>query len=250
MGDPLGILSAGLRRDVERRVAQVALIAPVTGGQPEDLDLDYWVTVCRKILQRGVRPPLSPRVDAGLGVGQPDATAADVMAAIAASAPPAPLDPAYALDPQWERPFWERAQLLAPDAVPWLIPQAPLEALVTGDIPPQVGRRWVDFLYAPPGQAPVVFEIDGRSPQDWIPHGNRRQDADPARDALLGSAGVAVVRADGAAALDRDGPLFRRLIQQIAPASKQDHSSQTGAGNSKLARVMARRRVQRGHEFR
>jgi len=209
-GDPLGILNADLRRDAERRVTQVALIAPVNNVRIEDPELDCWVTVCRKVLQRGRRPPISPRVAAMLHSDASEASAADVMAAIAKSASTLPLDPAYELHPQWELPFWERAQVIAPDAASWLIPQAPLEALVTGKIPPQVGRRWVDFLYAPPGRAAVVFEIDGAG------H-DRRSDADRARDTLLASAGVAVIRASGRASIDPVGPLFRRMREAITP---------------------------------
>lgn len=54
-GDAAGI--------VARYVSQVAIALPRVPRRLADDDVSYWVTVCRKILQRGVRPPLSKRVD-------------------------------------------------------------------------------------------------------------------------------------------------------------------------------------------
>jgi ATP-dependent DNA helicase RecQ len=65
--DPLGRLQAGesttCRRAAERLLTQ-AMVAVSEGGVERGPDTAYWVSVCRKVLQRGSRPPVSPRTDA------------------------------------------------------------------------------------------------------------------------------------------------------------------------------------------
>jgi len=189
-------------RQVATQLAQVAIATPRVPTVARDPDVDYWVTVVRKILQRGVCPPLSPRLDGLL----PAEAGADVEPGRLAWLGESDVDASWQLDPRWERPFWDRARLAAPHAAAWLIPQAPLEPLVAGAIPPGVGRHWVDFLYAPPGQRPTVIEIDGAQHV-------RRAEADRERDRLLAQAGIPVVRAPGADAVDPGGPVLRRFLE-------------------------------------
>ena len=65
--DPLGRLQVGespaCRRAAERLLTQ-AMIAVSEGEAGCAPDTKYWVTVCRKVLQRGSRPPVSLRTDA------------------------------------------------------------------------------------------------------------------------------------------------------------------------------------------
>jgi ATP-dependent DNA helicase RecQ len=188
-------------------LSQAALALPHAGGRPHDPDLDYWVTICRKILQRGVRPPLSARVDDELPPWTEDPVApAELLEAVSASHQSSDADRSYELHPQWEQPFWAKSLRVAPAASAWLIPQAPLEPLVSGELDPAIGRRWVDFLYAPPGRRPVVFEIDGDH------HHPRRADADRARDRQLGEVGIRVIRASGTDSLDTAGALLKHLL--------------------------------------
>ncbi len=158
----------------------------------------YFVAVARKILQRGTRPPVSPRVEALLGEDGLSGTAHD-------SAPTASLELAssYRLDPVWEKPFWDAAVSRYPGAAAWLFPQASLEGLVFTDLPPD-SRRWVDFLFSPPGHPPVVFEIDGRQHE-------RRDMADWARDRALAGTGIRVMRARGSEAADPNGQFMQSL---------------------------------------
>jgi ATP-dependent DNA helicase RecQ len=135
------------------------------------------------------------------------------MAAAWHSADSFELESTYELHPIWEAPFWAAAQRHAGAALAWLIPQAPLAPLLGGDVPKEVGRQWVDFLYAPPGRDPLVFEIDGAGHE-------RRLDADRVRDVRLAEAGIRVVRASGHESLELDGELLNRLIADARAASK------------------------------
>jgi ATP-dependent DNA helicase RecQ len=135
------------------------------------------------------------------------------------------LDESYELNATWELPFWKAAHSAAPRAAKWLIPQAPLEALV-GRLPENyVGRRWVDFLYAPPGKRPVVFEIDGRGHE-------RRPQADAARDRELAGARIKVVRASGPEALDRSGALLDTLIGDDSLGTAPDLARAQGCAST------------------
>jgi hypothetical protein len=104
------------------QLAQVAIAVPRVAAVPRDPDTDYWVTVTRKILQRGVRPPLSPRLD---GLVPPVAGSAAGLAGFAWLGE-SDVDPSWKLDLRWERPFWDRARLMAPRAAAWLLGRLPL----------------------------------------------------------------------------------------------------------------------------
>lgn len=204
--DPLARLSESDRLAAGRVLSQACFAVSHTGtALPDDPDIDFWATVCRKLLQRGLRPPLSPRLDEALRhrLG-PEIDRDGTMATIRHSPVPFELAESYELHPQWEAPFWQAVQRCAPESMSWLLPQAPLDALAAGQVPAEVARRWVDFLYCPPGRAPVVFEIDGGGHE-------RRADADRARDRWLRAAGIAVQRASGPDSVDPNGEFLTQL---------------------------------------
>lgn len=207
--DELGELQGPAAEIAARYVSQVAITLPRVPERRADDDVSYWVTVCRKILQRGARPPLSKRVDDLLPPVPPTLSSDAVLRAVQTTPEASDVDGSYDLHPQWERPYWDRAHLVSPRASAWLIPQASLEGLVAGKIDPSVGRHWADFLYAPPGTRPVVLEIDGSGHV-------RREDVDRARDRQLGEAGIQVIRAKGNDCLDPTGPLLKRLLDDEA----------------------------------
>lgn len=190
----------------DRILAQVCLAASKQTHEPVDADVAFFVAAARKVLQRGLRPPVSPRVEEALVDGGlvTEIDDASMASAVAATRTAPELAASYELHETYERPFWEAAVLRAPSAAAWLIPQASLEGLAGDASLTGISRRWVDFVLCPPGRPPVVLEIDGRGHE-------RRADADAARDTLLSGAGITVHRATGAEALDPAGPFMRML---------------------------------------
>ena len=141
----------------------------------------------------------------------------ELAAATWGRATPFTLSHSYALHPMWERPFWDKAIELYPAAAAWLVPQAPLEALVGNLSQTRDARRWVDFLLCPPGRSPVVLEIDG---QQHV----RRKEVDLERDRLLRAVGIVVHRDDGGSAIDPAGK-FMRMLAEIKPATPPGHEA-------------------------
>lgn len=130
--DVLSSATAPQREALARAVSQVCL-ASTARPAVHNREIDFWATICRKILQRGRRPPVSSRVEHIIGErsgGQAAPPDALVAAAWGRTAPFALADSYDELDRQWEFPFWEAAKRLHPAAAAWLVPQAPLEALV------------------------------------------------------------------------------------------------------------------------
>lgn len=206
--DVLSSATAPQREALARAVSQVCLASTASTAWPvvQNREIDFWATICRKILQRGRRPPVSSRVEHIIGErsgGQAAPPDALVAAAWGRTAPFALAD-SYELDRQWEVPFWEAATRLHPAAAAWLVPQAPLEALVGDRTLTRDARRWVDFLFCPPGRPPVVLEIDGAGHE-------RRKEVDTARDRLLRSVGISVDRDSGVAAIDPAGRFLSLL---------------------------------------
>ncbi len=204
--DPVDRLSDSDRKAAGSVLSQACLaVSSTAAALPDDPDIDFWATVCRKLLQRGMRPPLSPRLDYAIRSRlAPDSDRQETLSTIRYSRGSFTLARSYELHEKWEAPFWRAVQQSAPEAAWWLIPQAPLEGLVAGVVPADATRRWVDFLYCPPGRPAIVFEIDGGGHE-------RRADADRARDRLLREAGMSVRRASGPDAIDPNGEFLTQL---------------------------------------
>jgi very-short-patch-repair endonuclease len=164
-----------------------------------------WVTVARKILQRGTRPAIAARAEeiirASLG-DAPAVRASQVEPAIGWSDQGWRLADEYELDATYERPLWDWVVDRAPTLARWLVPQASLEGLA-GELDERVSARWVDFC-APWLRAPAVLEIDGKKNQ-------RREGADVARDAALARTGLRIARFNGQDAMRPDGSLLSTL---------------------------------------
>lgn len=217
--DPLALLSDSNRLTAGRVLSQACIAASQPGSAlPDDLDIDFWATVCRKLVQRGLRPPVSRRLDETIRARLNSTSARyDPMSTIGYSSGSFELARSYELHPKWEAPFWQAVQVHAPEAASWLIPQASLDALAVGQIHGDVARRWVDFLYCPPGRTPTVLEIDGGGHE-------RRADADRARDRLLRDAGIVVRRASGPDSIDLNGE-FLTLLRRDAAQLKSSAGS-------------------------
>lgn len=217
--DPLEQLSDSNSLVAGRVLSQACFgVSRTNAAVPDDPDIDFWATVCRKLLQRGLRPPLSPRLDETIRARlDPTVNRYDPMSTICHSPGSFELARSYELHEKREAPFWQAVQIHAREAASWLIPQASLDALAARQIPGDVARRWVDFLYCPPGRAPIVFEIDGGGHE-------RRADADQARDRLLRDAGIAVCRASGPDSIDPNGE-FLSLLRRDAVQLKRSAGS-------------------------
>lgn len=170
-------------------------------------DLDFFLAVATKVLQRGHNPVIGVLQDT-----LPDGVGPDELlrAAIGPTdSPTGDLDRSIDLHPTYERPFWVRAQAI-PALTRFLVPQAPLEALI-GDAADD-GRRWVDFvLMAPWMERSVVIELDGQQ---------HLQSAavDAERDGSLQRAGFRVARFCGADVHNPGSSLWRALRAESARA--------------------------------
>ena len=209
--------------------------------------------VLRKVLQRGPAPPLDPDAEqallrlAGLEPGiRPSRRCGDLSPALANPPRLPPVDPRLLIDggppapdpeltdpesPQ-ERVFYTQWLLkVAPEAVRWTTPQAPLDAL-TGSTR-GTGRR-VDFLIQPPHGDPFVVEIDG-------PQHDQSAAEDQQRDAALRKAKVEVVRVPTTEVDAGDGPRLdqvrARLRQDSAPRLSRAERQLVG-GPVEIHRIM------------
>jgi len=61
-GDPLDCLTGDQLHRVHRLTTQVFFAVSTSSASPTE-DVKYWATVCRKVLQRGDRPAVSPRTE-------------------------------------------------------------------------------------------------------------------------------------------------------------------------------------------
>lgn len=161
------------------------LSAVLVGVRPNQHELTndaaYWVTLARKLMQRGTLPPTGTREER-------DPPTPELLAWLFASDEKHPVDPAIDLHPDFENPFFDALIKKQPSWASFVFPQAPFEALtVEGG---SRTTRWVDFLFAPPTTETEVVELDGRQ------HAFA-QDVDAERDGALKEAGIEVRRVEG-----------------------------------------------------
>ena len=184
----------------------------------------------QKVLQRGSAPPLDPRVERALLrhagwegrieesllrgdlsprlEGPPNLSQVDPRV-IKHDDPPDP-DPTLAFDSDDERKFYRQWLVeVAPLAVRWATPQAPLDALTGNE--DLTGRR-VDFLIHPPLSRPFVVEIDGEQHDETIAE-------DCARDAALKASKIDVVRVPAAEVRAGGGPKLARVRRRLPLAA-------------------------------
>lgn len=211
--DPLKSDAARERR-LARYVSQACFASSIETERAQQRGVALWSAICRKVLQRGKRPPIPDRASEVLlakisaAGGRADGHALD--RAVAGPRWTADLADEYELDATYERPLWENLERVAPGLRRWLVPQAPLEALAGHVIPKAVSERWVDFLYCPPWRdRATIVEIDG-------PQHRRRQGADAARDAALRASGLLVRRYEGRDTTATDGRLLEFFAREGA----------------------------------
>ena len=158
----------------------------------------------RKLLTRGMAPPLHPDAEAqllALHTPSPAGLAVGDFATPPGGYPP--YDMSLVESPA-EQALVAWANQRHPGAVRWLIPQPPLDVLAAargqrpaGDA--QTSGRRCDFLLKILGSPPMVVEVDGSQHEQ-----QRRVDA--RRDRLLEAAGVDVIRVPASEAFDGHGP--------------------------------------------
>lgn len=164
----------------------IALGGGLEGTQPPiDDSHARWASTVRRILQRGLNPPVSPLLP--LEDAEEPADARAIVGLFAERTTLAGVDPSIEMHPTWEVPFWEVISEDYPQLAPWIVPQVSLECLL-GKTRDDGEEHWVDFVFHPPWrESPVVLEIDGS--------GHERSAAvDAARDKALSAAGVKVHR--------------------------------------------------------
>lgn len=164
-----------------------------------------WVDTARKLLQRGTLP--IHRGAAGKAVPTPGHVAALWPACTIKS-----LDPDLDVHEALELPFFAQMIERAPQAGPFIFPQAPLHSAGSG--PGDGLTRWLDFLVALPGSAAHVIEIDGD-------HRTREAD-DHQRDRALADRRVGVVRFAGDRAMELEPSVALSSIDE-APTDEVDH---------------------------
>jgi ATP-dependent DNA helicase RecQ len=170
----------------------------------------YLASVITKLVQRGNSPRLFHHDITSLDVESPTVEAL-LAAVVGRSDTEWVLDPAIALDPTWETPFWQMILQKAPMLSRWITPQAWLEGLTKGDAE---GRRWVDFLVHFPWARPAVIELDGAG------HSRQRL-LDARRTRSLEALSFRVDRLDGAQSLDESHDVLRNLFRNVEhPALK------------------------------
>ena len=209
--------------------------------------------VLRKVLQRGSAPPLDPSAErallrhAGLEDQIEQSPVRGDLSPRIARPPKLPSfdprvsdgdtldpDPTLAFDSDEERMFYTQWLVeVAPRAVRWTTPQAPLDSLVGDDEPT---GRLVDFLLCPPwGDRTFVVEIDGEQHKESTIE-------DEQRDSALKAADIDVVRVPAAEVRAGSGPkldaLRCRLRSGIAPL-RCETGQLLAYGPVELHRIMA-----------
>jgi ATP-dependent DNA helicase RecQ len=194
-----------------------------------DPAIERVIGVLRKMLHRGVSPPLDPASERalleslGLASGaapsplpgdlatrlQRDLIASDLEAAVHCLCDDWSIDPALQYDSDEERVFHTEwvPRNLGSAAARWIVPQAPLDTLLSAFGEKPESQRRLDFLVAPPRTQPFVIEIDGQQHQG-------AEAVDDDRDERLASIGIEVIRITASEIrLSRGGALKRVLAR-------------------------------------
>ena len=180
----VGALPAGASvENLDRSEAAIASVI-VASRRPRtrlDPDAAYWVTLARRLLQRGTLPR-SPSLDAAAAFTVDDCLVRSLF----------PYDEAWSVDAVGlgvssadEIRFLESLRQHDPVTSTFTFPQAPFDSIGSGA--KKASRQWVDFLFAVPGGDQVVVELDD-------PSHVGKQAADQARDDALTARGVRTIR--------------------------------------------------------
>ena len=197
------------------------------GYQRAGSDVDRVIGILVKLLQRGSTPPIHPDSERELlaTLGHTNVLVSDLPGDISPvlATPVAVADSAIRLTA--EKPFDLRAitdpksnreadfvawlQELAPEAAPWLIPQASFDRLLEASGKEGPGCRRCDFLVALPGRTHFVIEIDGIQHEGQVL-------TDIERDQLLQTAGIETIRVPTSELDSGDGPRLSQVLEHIS----------------------------------
>ncbi|MCY4067911.1 MAG: RecQ family ATP-dependent DNA helicase [Acidimicrobiaceae bacterium] len=163
--------AAPLHPDAERRLLEAAGLASKLGGAESPGDLAPRLTEPPTLTKDAFSVPVGEEVVFDSDLTDPNSHGS-------------------------EDAFVEWVGTQAPFATRWLTPQPALDALLKGcghtdsqestDFDSTEGRR-CDFLFAPPGEPALVFEIDGRQHE-------HQKETDSLRDQQLHSVGIETIR--------------------------------------------------------
>ena len=114
-------------------------------------------------------------------------------------------------DSRSEEHLVERIEEWRAGAARWLVPQVPLDVIVTAagvENAELEGGRRCDFLFCPPGASPVVIEVDGQQHKEATL-------VDRDRDQLLQRAGISTVRVPTGELPAGTGPNFDGVLRMV-----------------------------------
>lgn len=225
------------------------LARPSEGTVTLEENTERFVGVVRKLLERGVSPPLDPRAErkllqiAGVGdklleplPGHLDhplssglESSGDNIAGMWSGDRPELDEDNVQFDSDEETIFlteWAPENLPA-EVVKSIIVQPPLEALVKGlsatpDTRGLKGQRRLDFLIQPFDESPIAVEIDGEQHSD-------AKEVDAERDALLATVGIDVLRVTAAELRNGNGPGLAAIASRVGGAIPVEPLSRTQA---------------------
>ena len=165
-----------------------------------------------RLLARGAAPPLHPDAEKLLlesCVDEPEPSDQDFLVPSKGKSSLA----GGMCDSEYEDQLVEMIEERRPGAAMWLVPQPPLDMLAAAaGVDAEVeGERRCDFLFCPPGSAPVVFEVDGTQHKD-------AKLVDKDRDRLLLKAGIRTVRVPTSELRASLGPGLDEVFKVVADA--------------------------------
>ncbi len=214
--------------DVRALVNCWIAVESVPSFEPADADTRRVLGMVRKIINRGMAPPIHPNSERFLlqSLGMDSELVAPVVkgdiapklkkkrtiTAIPLSSDFAPIEGYEDLsdeDSDSESEFMEWIGTRSHEALRWVIPQASLDLLVRSRGGDAGASRSVDFLFAFPGEAPFVVEIDG-------PHHGSEEMVDEDRDASLRDVGIETFRVSNDELTVGDGPGLDEIAERIA----------------------------------
>ena len=226
------------------------LARPDEGQQEITAERRRFAGVARKLIERGMCPPLDPVAErkllelAGVGVADPDVSdgrlapeatgtvdlGENALLSLWSVESPVIDSSQLQFDSDEERHFFEVwcVENLAADAVRGIVAQAPLDGLaraVGGKLERDnaaSGERRVDFLFQGSGFESFVVEIDGDQHQD-----SAEVDAD--RDQLLESLGFDTVRVPVSEVRAGSGPALKAIKKRVGKGQVAEPTSRSQA---------------------
>lgn len=209
--------------------------------EPPDPDFRRVLGMMQKILGRGDKPPVHPKIEKQILEGSrfkseilPSQLPGDLSPHLAKRIPLSLIDSFPPLTAQAQAPdtslsdsffevlFLNWIQEKWPHIIPWITPQASFDLLLQAGGVKGPSCRRCDFLISPPGLAPFIVEIDGEQHQSQT-----LIDAD--RDELLREVGLSVVRIPTREIENREGDsltyLSSILSRVLGPKTRTEETT-------------------------